>query len=168
MGSGQGVLKRVIRHELLAARVANFLGKLSTEVFLLLFFSNWSMKQILVMCRKLFGQIRSPIALSKWWVFLQRVERPKTTTTTSPWPTRPTSTCSQPTPRFVPINIWSSSQKNISLSEEADAAEDSDLLFFKRRPLVLRTQCHHCFGTGCHHHSPSLFVLFFVCFGCSM
>ena len=62
------------------------------------------------MCRKLVGQIRSPIHLSKWWVFLPRVERPKTTTTTSPWPTRPTSTCSQPTPRFVPINIWSSGQ----------------------------------------------------------
>ena len=38
--------------------------------------------------------------LSKWWVFLQRVERPKTTTTTSPWPTRPTSTCSRQTRRF--------------------------------------------------------------------
>ena len=32
----QGVLKRVIRQELLAARVANFLGKLSTEVMMIM------------------------------------------------------------------------------------------------------------------------------------
>ena len=124
----------------------------------LLFISSWSIKQILVMCRKLFGQIRSPIPLSKWWVFLQRVERPKTTTTTSPWPTRPTSTCSQQTLRFSPPwNPLIITTIDISLSEEGDAAENSDLLFFKRRPLVLRPQCHHCYGTGYYHY---------LCFSC--